>query len=229
VDVFFFGRQIQTSAYVRDSLVAAVKLQELQNLMRALQAKRLEGPLDEKKPPPSGFESAARAMWRDDMATASARESSPYIPADATPEEIQHIEEAFDKSREEREKQERTQREPFDKWAAEERERYVALRQEAEQTALKNAKNRVPKTMDISLLGGGWSFLLEFSTVIIIIFILLCLSILNALTGKEAITILASIAGYVLGKASASSQRGQSPEQSAQALPLQGASQVHNP
>jgi hypothetical protein len=89
---------------VRDSLVAAVKLQELQNLMRELHAKRLEGPLDEKTPPPSGFEWEARAMWRDDMATASAPESSPYIPSDATPEQTEHIHEAFERDREERAK-----------------------------------------------------------------------------------------------------------------------------
>ncbi len=81
-------------------------------------------------------------------------------------------------------------------------------RGQAEQQAMANAESRVPKTMDIALLGGGWAFLLEFSTVIVILFILLCLGILNAITGRDSITILASIAGYVLGKASANAQRG---------------------
>jgi hypothetical protein len=48
-----------------------------------------------------------------------------------------------------------------------------------------SAESRVPRTMDISFLGGGWSFLLEFSTVIVILFILLCMRILNAITGRD--------------------------------------------
>jgi Na+/H+-dicarboxylate symporter len=62
--------------------------------------------------------------------------------------------------------------------------------------------------MDISLLGGGWSFLLEFSTVIVIIFTLLILGIASVIQGKDIVTILASIAGYVLGKATSGSSPG---------------------
>jgi len=53
----------------------------------------------------------------------------------------------------------------------------------------------------ISLLGGGFSFLLEFSTVIVIIFAVVILSIIGILKNQEIATILAAIAGYVLGKA----------------------------
>jgi len=66
---------------------------------------------------------------------------------------------------------------------------------------------KVPSTIDISLLGGGWAFLLEFSTVIVIIFTLLILGILKALEGKDIATILAAIAGYVLGKASSGTKQ----------------------
>jgi hypothetical protein len=101
------------------------------------------------------------------------------------------------------------------KWIDEDRLFYANLCKTKEQEATDIAEKRAPKAMDISLLGGGWSFLLEFSTVIVILFILLCLAILNSLTGKDSVTILASIAGYVLGKASGSAQRGQSPAQPA--------------
>jgi hypothetical protein len=98
---------------------------------------------------------------------------------------------------------------PFRKWADEERARYFELRQKAEKDAQAKAEKMIPTSMDISLLGGGWSFLLEFSTVIVIIFVLLCLGLLGVITGKDVTTILASIAGYVLGKASSLVQRGQ--------------------
>jgi hypothetical protein len=61
--------------------------------------------------------------------------------------------------------------------------------------------------MDISLLGGGFSFLLEFSTVIVIIFTLLILGLIGSLGGNEISTILASIAGYVLGKATSTQSK----------------------
>jgi hypothetical protein len=62
--VFFFGRKIQTSAYVRDSLVNAAKGEELRNLLRDLEAKKMAGPLDPSKPPPPGFEREARRIWQ---------------------------------------------------------------------------------------------------------------------------------------------------------------------
>ncbi|HEY6250780.1 MAG TPA: hypothetical protein VI685_12535 [Candidatus Angelobacter sp.] len=55
----------------------------------------------------------------------------------------------------------------------------------------------------------GWAFLLEFSTVIVIIFALLVLGILETLDGREIATILAAIAGYVLGKASGGAKKSQ--------------------
>jgi hypothetical protein len=66
----------------------------------------------------------------------------------------------------------------------------------------KRAQKFVPQSLDISLLGGGWAFLLEFSTVIVIIFAIVILGILGVLAGEQISTILAAIAGYVLGKAS---------------------------
>jgi hypothetical protein len=48
---------------------------------------------------------------------------------------------------------------------------------------------------------------LEFSTVIVIIFALLTLGILGILEGREIATILTAIAGYVLGKATATTKQ----------------------
>jgi hypothetical protein len=206
--VFFFGRQIQTSAYLRSSLVSAVRLQELQNLMRELEDRRSRGPLDPTKPPPKGFEAEAEYVWRSDF-----RAEGPSAPQswNATPEQIEQAR----RDREEAEAREKARRAPFETWIKEELERYGNLCEAAERQASQSAEDRVPKSMDISLLGGGWSFLLEFSTVIVILFILLCMGILNSINGKDAVTILASIAGYVLGKASAAVQtrHAQSPAQ----------------
>lgn len=214
--VFFFGRQIQTSAYVRNSLVVAVKAEELDNLMRELQAKRLSGWLDQKKPPPFGFEREAQFLWRDDGAVKGAPSpEAPYLSGDLKPEARQALMDQYRRERDAEEEAERQRRAPFERWAEDERERYAVLCEAAERQAQANAESRVPRTMDIALLGGGWSFLLEFSTVIVILFILLCLGILNAITGRDSVTILASIAGYVLGKASANAPRGQPHERTA--------------
>jgi hypothetical protein len=75
--------------------------------------------------------------------------------------------------------------------------------QELEATANKRAESFVLKSMDISLLGGGWAFLLEFSTVIVIILTLLIIGIAGVVTDKEITTILASVAGHVLVRATA--------------------------
>jgi hypothetical protein len=199
--VFFFGRKIQTSAYVRASLVNAAKGEELRNLMRDLEAKKVAGPLDPSKPPPPGFEKEARRMWQPQAPPSGPSVSVPYIPAEASVEQQQVL------YREHAER-EAARRAPFDQWYADEYERWFTLVKTAEITAEVNAERRVPRSMDIAILGGGWSFLLEFSTVIVIIFVLLCLGILNSLTGRDLTTIMASIAGYVLGKASISLGKG---------------------
>ncbi len=200
--VFFFGRRIQTSAYLRDSIVSATKEEELRNLLRALDEKRRAGPLDAAHPPPKGMDYRARAIWPDSgYAGHNPVAGSHYGPSNETDEE-----------RAERlkiEEEEKKAEEQFTKWADEEHLRYAALRDKAAADAQSRAEQKIPTSIDISLLGGGWSFLLEFSTVIVIIFVLLALGVIGAVTGKDVTTILASVAGYVLGKASASLQKGQ--------------------
>jgi hypothetical protein len=208
--VFFFGRRLQTSAYLRESLVAATKQENLRNQLRELDERRLTGPLDPSKPPPAGFEYMAPSIWTDLAATARnggwvANAASEYIPDNETEEQRKQREDRVRR----REEEESRRLAPFQKWAEEERARYLAAREKAERDAQKRANKMVPESIDISLLGGGWSFLLEFSTVIVIIFVLLCLAVLGAISGKDTTTILASIAGYVLGRAtSAAAQKG---------------------
>ena len=96
-------------------------------------------------------------------------------------------------------------------WELRERERYEKEVSKLEKKAMEQAESKIPKSMDISLLGGGWAFLLEFSTVIVIIFALIILGILDTLEGSDISTILAAIAGYVLGKASGTIQTPKEP------------------
>jgi hypothetical protein len=54
--------------------------------------------------------------------------------------------------------------------------------------------------MDVSAFGGGWIFVLEFTTIIFIVFAALTLGFVGVLEADQIGTILAAIAGYVLGK-----------------------------
>jgi hypothetical protein len=56
--------------------------------------------------------------------------------------------------------------------------------------------------IDVSAFGGGWIFVLEFTTIIFIIFAALALGFVGVLGSEQIGTILAAIAGYVLGKSS---------------------------
>ena len=195
--VFFFGRRLQTTAYLRDSLIEGATQQELKPLLRELDDKKLEGPLDVNHPPPAGYGSTKR-LWRSDEYKASSMATS-WSPSNETEEQKAE--------RRELEEEGRRQQASFDQWESEEKVRYEALRQKAEAEALNRAKKKIPSSIDISLLGGGWAFLLEFSTVIVIIFTLLILGILKILEGREIATILAAIAGYVLGKATSGTKQ----------------------
>src|SRR5271165_6608830 len=110
-----------------------------------------------------------------------------------------------------REEEERQRAIVVRQWESEEKIRYEALHQQAERRALELAEKKIPNSIDISLLGGGWAFLLEFSTVIVIIFTLMIFGILGTLEGKDISTILAAIAGYVLGKASSGARQQERP------------------
>jgi hypothetical protein len=165
----------------------------MKNLLRDLHEKAVSGPLDPSKPPPDGFGNPAQ-LWEPHVWIA-------YQDHFREPEEDETSEG----------KQIRQQKLAECKvWEVEERGRYEVERKKIEADAQLRAEKKIPNSLDISFLGGGWAFLLEFSTVIVIIFALLVLAVLHTLDGKEISTILAAIAGYVLGKASAGATSGQS-------------------
>ncbi|GHO61859.1 hypothetical protein KSC_007510 [Ktedonobacter sp. SOSP1-52] len=184
--VFFFGRRLQTSAYMRTFLLDSVKRQEMQSLLRQLHDRAATGPLDPNFPPPPKFGNIGQ-LWEDGK-WVSYEDRFGDQRASLTKED------------EDEEKKRLDILGRCRTWEQEERKRYADLSKQAEAEALKRAEQIVPQAMDISLLGGGWTFLLEFSTVIVIIFTLLILGVLGSLEGKEISTILAAIAGYVLGR-----------------------------
>lgn len=71
---------------------------------------------------------------------------------------------------------------------------------EIDKEASQFAKSVIPPDVSISEEYGP-ALYLEFGTVIVIIFAVLSLAVLGVLGGQETSTILAAIAGYVLGKA----------------------------
>jgi hypothetical protein len=87
-------------------------------------------------------------------------------------------------------------------WETKEQRIFELKKSELEGQARAKVENDLPKSMDVSILGSGFSFLLEFSTVIVIIFALIILGIIGLFEGREIAAILAAIAGYVLGKGS---------------------------
>jgi hypothetical protein len=190
--VFIFGRSLQLSASLRGSLVDSVSKQEFEILERDLLKKAKSGPLDPNDPAPKDFGDVAQLYPNWEGPTYSWL----YSPSFPSTNEEQVESEA------ERVKRIASLQECQD-WEKKEKQRFAKALKEAEEEAKEKAEEKVPKSMDISLLGGGFSFLLEFSAVIVIIFTLLTLGILNVLEGKDITTILASIAGYVLGKAQA--------------------------
>jgi hypothetical protein len=87
-------------------------------------------------------------------------------------------------------------------WEAKERGIYETKKADIIKEERDRIEKQMPKSMDVSILGSGFSFLLEFSTVIVIIFALIILGIVGLFEGREIAAILAAIAGYVLGKGS---------------------------
>ena len=164
--VFIFGRRVQMSALNRESIVEGVYLQELNILHRELLDGAKAGPLDPKHPPPEDFGPTAQ-LYVEDI----------FVRVEGDSEE------------------EKDRRRVRDEWEQGERLRYNKLLLATEPKAKERAERKVPTTIDISLLGGGFTFLLEFSTVIVIIFALVMLGILGTLGGEEISTILAAIAG----------------------------------
>ncbi len=203
--VFFFARRLQSAAFLRSSLVDSVQRQVLQELVRELDDRVRRGPIDVNFMPPEGYN--VRNLWDGPMYNnewttdryAETAGNWGYSGDDPVEKEKFEREQANLKTqREERERQIR-------QWEQDERKRYEVEKLRLAQEAARRADEQVPKSLDVSLLGGGFSFVLEFSTVIVIIFALLVLTALRSIEGREVATILAAVAGYVLGKTTSSS------------------------
>jgi hypothetical protein len=75
--------------------------------------------------------------------------------------------------------------------------------------ARKKARDRAEKALSVDLAvlrGRGPEFVLEFTAVVVIIFAAVALGVLGILTNEQIGTLLAAIAGYVLGKATSRTQ-----------------------
>jgi hypothetical protein len=185
--VFFFGRRLQSTAHIRKFLVDNVKNQELAKLLRDLDDARQYG-LDPNDRPPQFF-GPLNFMWAGNPSYKNKPAFSSTKTEPETPDQLAARKLLI---------------EECERWEVRERNRYADRVKEAEQLAQRAAEEKVPLSLDVSILGGGGSFLLEYSTLIVIIFSILAFGILQVMKGQDIVPILAAIAGYVLGKSSKS-------------------------
>lgn len=214
--VFNWVRKLQLQSHLRTTLVQGAARIRRDALNNQLEEDAWMAPLDsDNNPFPEEAEKIGlkHSIWlmTPEVQIGYLRLPEPFIPQPCPeeirndPEELKKWQEAEKKRREEWEKMNARVESgisAFKEWAADEQDIYNARMEENSRKALEKAEGDVPKTMDVSILGTGFSFILEFSTVIVIIFAVVVLGILGILEGKEISTILAAIAGYVLGKVS---------------------------
>ena len=204
--VFNYGRRIQFSGRQRKDLVEGLMQPELARGLAKLDEEAISAPLDSENNPfpddisPPYYHSqiwTEATALRDYVDWEEPFESDPdWDDATLRDEESKWFKDSEKRRRERKEKYKRMR-----SWEIEERKIYAKRKKAIEENARAEAEASIPQ-MEISLLGGGFSFLLEFSTVIVIIFAIIILGVLGTFEGKEIATILAAIAGYVLGKAS---------------------------
>lgn len=78
-------------------------------------------------------------------------------------------------------------------------ETYQTMRSSAIEEEKKRVKD-VLGMLDTSTFSGSWVFLLEFTTIVFIVYAVLSLGVLGVLDSQPIAAILAAVAGYVLGK-----------------------------
>lgn len=213
--VFYFSRRITLQTHLRNTLVeAAVKLQT-DKQVRDLWDKAWAGPLSPSNPFPPEAEAIdlkwdlcwttdqrekARLLYLGDLDTRTYEE---YIAT--TGIDPKHFTQANFEARQRHAKEEYDKRklgiQEYKKWERKEQEIFNTKNDAIVEAARQDVENKLPKQMDVSILGTGFSFLLEFSTVFVIIFAVIIMGMLGVLEGREIAAILAAIAGYVLGKA----------------------------
>jgi hypothetical protein len=216
IAVFHWGRKLITWPHYRDDIIA--------NEVRALHARMREDlyeqaenePLDPNDPPPDAF-GPLKQLWADYIVEDNYRDRLEQ-PLPPLLKVNYPLEEDYLRDKIERDKAENQRIKDLKdckEWEKRERARFVAMDKELKKDAKNKVEIRTPKGMDVSFLGGGWTFLLEFSTVIVIIFSLVILGFLGTLDGTQIAPILAAIAGYVLGKTA--SELGKGKEESGKA------------
>jgi hypothetical protein len=199
--VFVWARRIQGQEFGRDSLVEALAEKQKETRLMQLDYKRYYNDLSSDNPFPNDITNYRREdLWSDPDRPLVWPDPGPFKPNPNLSDEENEAEEIYYN---EWRDVDMANFEKFKAWAIAEKRIYDAQATDIEKRARAYADDRVPRSMDISLLGGGFSFILEFSTVIVLIFALVTLGIIGILEGREIATILAAIAGYVLGKASA--------------------------
>ena len=223
--VFWFGRKIQWQSYVRNNLVeAAIKIRA-EPLITDLANRAWQAPLDSvtnKFPQEAADIGLDHTIWQRDVDIRQERlqpysEPAPFLKYDAWLSSM-NISDS-DKAKKDYEKQKCNYQVSYDQqmaevdkqkkgidkykeWEQKERNLYDLKKEEALTKAKKEIEAEFPKSMDVSILGTGFSFLLEFSAIIVIIFAVITMGVIGVLTGTEIAPILAAIAGYVLGKGS---------------------------
>ena len=84
--VFSWGRQIQNSAYLRNSLVEGGAQQELKTPLRELHDRAVEGTLGPQCPPPDNYGPTGR-LWEPRKYVPTSESAMDWHPANATAEE----------------------------------------------------------------------------------------------------------------------------------------------
>lgn len=219
--VFVFGRKVSDTTYARAELVENARRNEYQKLISELKSKAREGPLRPgENDVPDGYGPTSQlwdrngyadnlARMRSETGFGTTREGtgSGFEEEEADKKKRQEEEAYWKKRQEDRLNNLQDEWKAFIDWEKKEKKIMEEEKRKCDEKASEIAENKIPKSMDISVLGGGFSFLLEFSTVIVIIFSLVILGVLGVLQGENIATILAAIAGYVLGKAGSASEK----------------------
>jgi hypothetical protein len=210
VIVFNWSRRLQIQGHLRSTLVSGYARIEEERFLNELDNKAWDGPLNPTQNPfprEAGEYDLFPSIWlMDDQA----KNKYLYVPDEfvettipegMTKAEVEKLK-AIEKKRRQEWVDAKIAVDKFKEWAAKERNIYNSMLDEKYKKAREIAEKQVPKAMDTSILGGGFQFILEFSTVIVIIFSVIVLGVIGIMEGREIATILAAIAGYVLGKAS---------------------------
>jgi hypothetical protein len=127
-------------------------------------------------------------------------ENPPRLAPPSTPEEKER-----ERQREEARQQREQLRRQYEDWEAKVEDEALARYRRDQREVSTKAAARADESMNVDLAvlrGRGAEFVLEFTTIVVLIFAAMALGILGILETQQIGTLLAAIAGYVLGRAS---------------------------